>query len=180
MSYLDLFIAFIKVGCFSFGGAYSAIPLIQDVVRQYHMMSEDMLTYMIAVSESTPGPIMINLATYVGTHQGGIIGAIIATLSVVLPSFIVILFITIVLKDILKNPYIKAIIQGLKPCIIGIILYSGISMFIKHTYHDDLALIVLLLLVMVKLIYKKVYHSHISPILFIIISSFIGMIVYGI
>ena len=70
MIYLDLLIGFLKVGCFAFGGAYGAIPLIRDVVMSYGWLSEDMLTYMIAVSESTPGPIMVNLATYVGITQG--------------------------------------------------------------------------------------------------------------
>ena len=85
MTYLELLIGFLKVGCFSFGGAYGAIPLIRDVVMSYGWMNEEELTYMIAVSESTPGPIMVNLATFVGNTQGGIIGAILATLAVVLP-----------------------------------------------------------------------------------------------
>ena len=71
MIYLELFVGFLKVGLFSFGGGYASIPLIRDVVMSYGWLSEDMLTYMIAVSESTPGPIMVNLATYVGITQGG-------------------------------------------------------------------------------------------------------------
>ena len=72
MIYLDLFLGFLKVGCFSFGGAYGAIPLIRDVVISYGWLSDEMLTYIIAVSESTPGPIMVNLATYIGISQAGI------------------------------------------------------------------------------------------------------------
>ena len=79
MIYLDLLIGFLEVGCFSFGGAYAAIPLIRDVVLRYGWVSEEMLTDMIAVSESTPGPIMVNLATYVGSSQAGIPGAAIAS-----------------------------------------------------------------------------------------------------
>ena len=86
MIYLQLFLGFLKVGCFAFGGAYGAIPLIRDVVISYGWLSDEMLTYMIAVSESTPGPIMVNLATYIGSNQAGILGAVIATLAVVLPS----------------------------------------------------------------------------------------------
>ena len=71
MMYLDLFLGFLKVGCFAFGGAYGAIPLIRDVVMDYGWLNDEMLTYMIAVSESTPGPIMVNVATYVGIHQAG-------------------------------------------------------------------------------------------------------------
>ena len=93
MIYWDLFLGFLKVGCFTFGGAYSAIPLIRDVVRSYGWLSDETLTYMIAVSESTPGPIIVNLATYVGNSQAGFWGAVLATLAVVLPSFFVILLI---------------------------------------------------------------------------------------
>ena len=91
MNLLNLLIGFLKVGLFAFGGGYAAVPLIRDVVLSYGWLDPDMLTHMIAVSESTPGPIMINLATYVGSTQGGILGALIATLAVILPSFIIIL-----------------------------------------------------------------------------------------
>ena len=91
MIYWDLLIGFLKVGLFAFGGAYGAIPLIRDVVLAYGWLDDEMLTYMIAVSESTPGPIMVNLATYVGSSKAGLPGALIATAAVVLPSFIIIL-----------------------------------------------------------------------------------------
>ena len=111
MIYWDLFLGFLKVGCFTFGGAYSAIPLIRDVVRSYGWLSDETLTYMIAVSESTPGPIIVNLATYVGNSQAGFWGAVLATLAVVLPSFFVILLIMGVLKNTLKNKYVQAILE---------------------------------------------------------------------
>ena len=79
MIFLDLFLGFLRVGCFTFGGGYAAIPLIRDVVLDYGWLTEDQLTYMIGVSESTPGPIMVNLATYVGSSQGGILGSLLAT-----------------------------------------------------------------------------------------------------
>ena len=85
MIFLELFFAFLKVGSFTFGGGYSAIALIRDVVLSYGWLSDEMLTYMIAVSESTPGPIMVNLATYVGSSQAGALGGLLATFAVVLP-----------------------------------------------------------------------------------------------
>ncbi|CBK74624.1 Chromate transport protein ChrA [Butyrivibrio fibrisolvens 16/4] len=88
MIYIDLLIGFLEVGLFSFGGAYSAIPLIRDVVRVHAWLDDEMLAYMIAISESTPGPIMVNMATYIGSEKGGLLGAIIATTSVVLPAFL--------------------------------------------------------------------------------------------
>ena len=75
MIYFELLLGFLKVGCFSFGGAYGAIPLIRDVVTSYNWLDEEMLTYIIAVGESSPGPIMVNLATYVGSTQAGFCGA---------------------------------------------------------------------------------------------------------
>ena len=85
--YLDLFLGFLKVGLFAFGGAYGAIPLIRDVVLSYGWLSDEALSYMIAVSESTPGPIMVNLATYIGSAKAGVLGAAVATFAVVLPAF---------------------------------------------------------------------------------------------
>ena len=82
MIYLELLWGFLKVGFFAFGGAYGAIPLIRDVILSYGWLSDDELTYMIAVSESTPGPIMVNLATYVGSSKAGLPGALLATLAV--------------------------------------------------------------------------------------------------
>jgi len=128
MIYLHLFLGFLRVGCFAFGGAYGAIPLIRDVVLSYGWLSDEALAYMIAVSESTPGPIMVNLATYIGSSQAGLLGAILATAAVVLPSFIIILLVTATLSTLLKNRYVQAILRGLKPCIIGIVLATGVYM----------------------------------------------------
>ena len=126
MIYLDLLLGFLKVGCFTFGGGYAAIPLIRDVVMSYGWLTEDQLTYMIAVSESTPGPIMVNMATYVGSSQGGLLGAILASLAVVMPSFCIILLILILLRSIIKNPNVQAILRGMQPCVVGIILATGV------------------------------------------------------
>ena len=100
---IDLFLSFAKIGLFTFGGGYAMISLIRDVVLSYGWLDDEMLTYMIAVSESTPGPIMVNLATYVGSTRAGLPGALVAVLTVTLPSFIVILLVTAFLKTALKN-----------------------------------------------------------------------------
>ena len=89
-----------------------------------------MFTHMIAVSESTPGPIMANTATYVGSGQAGLPGAAIATIGVVLPSFIIILLIVTLMKNLIKNKYVQAVLRGIKPCFIGIVLAMGIYMVI--------------------------------------------------
>ena len=180
MIYLDLLFGFLRVGCFAFGGAYGAIPLIRDVVLSYGWMTDEALTYMIAVSESTPGPIMVNLATYVGSSQGGLLGAIIATLAVILPSFIIILLIMACLKNTLKNKYIQAVLRGLKPCIIGIIFATGVFMTVNHAVADTRAGILTIVLAAIMFGSKPVLKKKISPILLILLSACMGMVVYGV
>ena len=186
MILLELFIGFLRVGCFAFGGAYGAIPLIRDVVLSYGWLDEEMLTYMIAVSESTPGPIMVNLATYVGSSQAGIPGALIATIAVVLPSFIIILLVTVLLKTVLENPYVQAVLRGLKPSMIGIILATGVYMIIRNgiVIQEKVILIrPLILTLMLALIYfgsRKISKNGISPIMLICISAIAGAALYGI
>lgn len=186
MILLELFIGFLKVGCFAFGGAYGAIPLIRDVVLSYGWLEDEMLPYMIAVSESTPGPIMVNLATYVGSSQAGILGAMIATLAVVLPSFLIILLVTALLKTVLKNPYVQAVLRGLKPCMIGIILATGAYMIFKNgIVVQDQAVQIrpLILTVVLGVIYfgsRKVKKGGISPVLLICLSALVGIAAYGV
>ena len=132
MIYLDLFLGFLKVGCFSFGGAYAAIPLIRDVVLSYGWLDDEALSYMIAISESTPGPIMVNLATYVGSSQGGLLGSALATFAVILPAYLIILLVLVILKTLLKNPTFQAVLGALKPCVVGIILATGANMILNY------------------------------------------------
>ena len=186
MIYLDLLIGFLKVGLFAFGGAYGAIPLIRDVVLAYGWLNDEMLTYMIAVSESTPGPIMVNLATYVGSSQAGFPGALIATAAVVLPSFIIILLIMVLLKKLLKNPYVQAILRGMKPYIIGIILATGLYMILHNCVDSSIqfslnttAIIMTVVLSAVYFGSGKILKKGISPIGLIGISAVAGIIIYG-
>lgn len=180
MIYLDLFLGFLRIGCFAFGGAYGAIPLIRDLVLSYGWMTDETLTYIIAVSESTPGPIMINLATYIGSSQGGLLGAIIATLAVVIPSFVIILLVTAILKNVIKNKYVQAVLCGLKPCIIGIILATGAYMTVNHAVADIRAGIITVVLAAIMFGSKPVLKKKIPPVLFIGVSACMGVIVYGI
>lgn len=187
MIWLELFLGFLEVGCFSFGGAYGAIPLIRDVALSYGWLSDETITYMIAVSESTPGPIMINMATYVGSSQAGFLGALLATAAVVLPSFLVILLVTAVLTSALKNCYVKALLQGLKPCVIGIVLATGIYMILHNCFGSVLSagcdlrvILVTVLLFLIKILYQRRTQKKLSPIFLIAISAVLGVIVFGI
>jgi len=187
MIYLELFIGFLKVGSFAFGGGYGAIPLIRDVVLSYGWISDEMLTYMIAVSESTPGPIMVNMATYIGSEQAGFLGAVIATLAVVLPSFIIIVLITALLKTALKNRYVQALLGGLKPCVIGIVLATGIYMVLSNCLGTISAvnvnlpsILIVVILYAVMCGYKYFAKKKLSPIMLIVVSAVVGIVVYGI
>ena len=185
MIYIQLFLGFLYVGCFSFGGAYSAIPLIRDAVLAYGWLTEDMLAYIIAVSESTPGPIMVNLATYVGFSQAGIPGAILATVAVVLPAFLIVLALTAALSKVAGNKYIQAIFNGIFPCIIGIIFATGGWMIIKNLFSvpfssfDIVAVVITLILAVVYFGFGKKGKKKISPVGLIAISALLGMVGYA-
>lgn len=182
---MDLFIGFLKVGCFAFGGAYSAIPLIRDVVLGYGWLTDETLTHMIAVSESTPGPIMVNLATYVGSHQGGVIGAALATLAVVLPSFLIILLVASLMHHAMKNKYVQAVLRGVKPCMIGVILATGVYMTAKAcltaggmtAINVNACLIAALLFAALSLSKKKM-KKKLSAIQLIVLSAVLGILIY--
>ena len=182
---IDLFLGFFKVGCFTFGGAYSAIPLIREVVLCHGWLTDETLSHMIAVSESTPGPIMVNLATYIGSSQAGLPGALLATLGVVLPSFLVILLIAALMRHAIKNKYVQAVLRGLKPCMIGVILATGVYMTGKAclTAGGMLAINVNAVLIAAALLgtlaySKKKMKKKLSPIQLIVLSACLGILIY--
>ena len=180
MIYLDLFLGFLQVGCFAFGGAYGAIPLIRDVVLRYGWLTSEELTYMIAVSESTPGPIMVNLATYVGSTQAGLAGSVLATLAVVLPSFLLILLITAIMRTAVKNKYVQAVLRGLKPCIIGIVLATGLQMTVSHCVENSTIGLRPLLITAALAAVMYLRKKKLSPVLLILLSALCGVVAYGI
>ena len=185
MIYLELFLGFLIVGCFSFGGAYGAIPLIREVVMTHGWADEELFAYFVAVSESTPGPIMVNMATYVGSSQGGALGALLATTAVVLPAFLIILLVVSILSRILEHPYIKACLKGIEPCVIGIILATGVAMMWENVVADisnvkaDIdaaALVITLCLAAFSKVHKKRHKKPLSPIALIVTAAVLGMI----
>lgn len=187
MILLDLFVGFFKVSCFAFGGAYGAIPLIRELVLSQGWLSDEMLTYMIAVSESTPGPIMVNLATYIGSSQAGFLGALIATIAVVLPAFLIIILVMVFFKTALKNKYIQVILGGLKPCVVGIVLATGLYIILVNCFGtiteikiDLQAIIITILLVISMIGYKQITKKKLTPIMLIILSAIAGIVIYGI
>ena len=124
ISLLKLFWTFFKIGLFTFGGGYAMIPMIIEETEQFGVLGEEEIVDFIAISESTPGPFAINIATFIGYHQEGILGAISATIGVVLPSFIIILLLVNILERVKENRYFKSIIKTVMPLVIGLILSS--------------------------------------------------------
>ena len=178
MIYLELLLGFLQVGCFAFGGAYAAIPLIRDVVLSYGWITEEKLSYMIAIAESTPGPIMVNLATYIGSNQGGMLGAAIATTAVVLPAFFIMILAVVVLNKAIKNRYVQATLAAITPCIIGIILATGAEMTV-HALTGMWEIILGAVLAVILFGARFVLKKKISTIAFIGIAAVLGILVFS-
>ncbi len=185
MIYISLFLAFFKIGMFAFGGAYGAVPLIQESVLAHGWMDEAMFSNIVAISESTPGPIMVNTATYIGNSQAGIPGAAAATLGVVLPSFLIILVITSMLHGFLKNRIVQAVLKGVKPCLMGIILATGVFMVIKAVFPavgipsvDWKACAIVIFLAAAAGVSRCVSRREISPVLLIVFAGVLGTLLY--
>lgn len=188
MIYLELFWTFFKVGLFSFGGAYGLIAMIKQEILMQGWLSEEMLYNFIGVSESTPGPISVNLATFIGAEQGGVFGAILATLGVVLPSFIIILLLVRVLSKFSENKITKGLMSGIQPVVLALIIMTGVTIAIQNFVinfgiweaiaFDYRALIIMGVLGAILLIVNVGFKKFISPIFLIILSAGIGMLIY--
>lgn len=180
MKYLILFLTFLKVGAFTFGGGYAMLPLIQAEVLKNGWLTEEQLVDFIAVSESTPGPFAVNISTYVGMTVGGILGAFLSTLGVVLPSFIIILIVARFYEKYKKSTIVSGCMKGLKPAVIGLIGFAlfnaGKIVFFPAGFALErlisLSFLVAFLLfaAMFVLAVKKV-----NPILIICISAVVGI-----
>ena len=173
MTYLNLFFVFFKVGLFSFGGGYAILPLMQhEVVDINKWISFKEFMDIVAVSQITPGPISINLATHVGYRIGGTIGSTIATTSVVLPSIIIVSLIVIFLKRFSKLPVVQRIFKSLRVTIVGLILAAGIALFVKENFIDYKSYIIFTSLLIGGLVFK------IGSITLIILSGVAGAVLY--
>lgn len=189
MILLELFLTFFEIGALTFGGGYAMIPFVREQVLAHGWLSEEELLNMIAVSESTPGPIAVNMATFVGSNEAGILGSVFATLGVVLPSFIIILIISALLKNFLKYNGVKAFLSGVRPCVVSLILGTATTLFLSVLLgigSGDFALnidikgiIIFAIIVVLAMILKKIKGKKPSPILMIAISACLGMIFYS-
>ena len=186
--YLRLFWEFFKTGLFAVGGGMATLPFMYDISDKTGWFTHSMLADMVAVSESTPGPIGVNMATYVGFVTGGVPGAVIATVGLVTPSVIVILLIARVLKAFRENQYVDAGFYGLRPCSIGLIAAAGVLVIKLALFNTELyastgaiaalfnvkALILAAVLLAATRCIKKLKGLH--PIVFILASAVIGIV----
>lgn len=189
MIYLQLFLNFLKIGVVSFGGGYGMIPLIQETVISHGWLTQEEILNFIAVSESTPGPIAINMATFIGSSQGGILGSFIATLGIVIPSFVIILLIATLAKNLMKFAGVKATLNGIRPTIIGMIFATFVTMFISTIFSiktvesifafDWKGLVIFAVVAIIALAFKLWRKKSISPILLIVFSGGLGLLMYS-
>ena len=188
MIYLKLFLTFLKIGAISFGGGYGMISIMRDDCLSNNWLTEDELLNFIAVAESTPGPIAVNMATFIGSSQGGALGAFLATLGVVLPSFVVIMLVASVFTRLLKYAGVKATFGGIRPAIIALILGTAVIMLVSLVFgrqnidssfsFDYKSLVVLFVIISSSLLYKRIRKKPISPIFLIILSGALGVLLY--
>lgn len=188
MILLELFITFFYIGITTFGGGYAMIPLVREQVIAHGWLTEAEFLNIIAVAESTPGPVAINMATFIGSAQAGILGSALATLGVVLPSFIIILLISAVIKDFLKYKAVNAFLEGVRPVVVGLITATAVTMFfsnllgiatVKSSFAPDIAgLIIFAIIIAISLVWKKIKNKKPSPIVMILISAALGMVFY--
>ncbi|MBQ4098002.1 MAG: chromate transporter [Clostridia bacterium] len=185
---LQLFLTFFKIGAVSFGGGYAMIPLITEEAIAFGLTKEQVMNF-IAVAESTPGPIAINMATFIGSSQAGFLGSLLATLGVVLPSFIIILLIAALIGGLLKFAGVNAFIKGIRPVVVGLIIATGITMILSvilslETISAGIslnwkALVIFSVLAIIFYLYKRFKKKTISPILLILIAAVLGIVFYG-
>ncbi len=169
MIYPQLILEFFKIGLFSFGGGYATIPFLYHISVTYGWYSLAELSQMTAVASITPGPVGINVATYAGLKVGGIIGALCATISEMLPSLILVIIVSRVLNKFSDNYYVKTLIETLKPISCALLLSVAVGL-VKPNLGDINALILLVFLLLLSWKSKK------SPLFYILISALLGVI----
>lgn len=186
MIYLILALEFFKIGLFSIGGGLATIPFLSELGVKYNWFTQKELIDMIAISESTPGPIGINMATYVGFKTAGILGAIVATLSEVLPAIIIITIIAKAFSKFKNNAAFNKIMKGIRPCTFALIIVAFISVFSNSVMPinqiNNLELfktgidIRLILMFIGVYIFKRFTKFH--PLVYIFVSAILGIIIF--
>lgn len=175
--YLSLFLTMLKIGLFTFGGGYAMIAMLEnEFVEKKKWLDKDEFLDIAAIAESTPGPIAINAATYIGYKNSGIIGSMIATLGICIPSFAIIYAISLFFDDFLSFTLVAYAFKGIQICVVYLILTAGLKMLkqIKKTTFN----IIIILLTLIGMIVFSLFAVKFSTIFYILISGACGVAVY--
>lgn len=167
--FLQLFFQFFHVGVFSFGGGYATLPFLYDIAEKYHWYSSSQLTDMLAISSITPGPVGVNIATFAGFQTAGILGALIATTAVILPSFIIVTIVSKVLDKFKTNRAVKGALRGIKPA--GCALLSAVGLRLLFTSNLHLLGTILLAALIITSFLKKQ-----DPLVYLGVSALVGLL----
>ncbi len=174
----NLFLTFFKIGLFTFGGGYAMISQIKEtVVEKNKWITEDELVEIIAIAEATPGPIAINMATFIGYKKRGVLGSAMATLGVVLPSFMIIFIISLFAEAFKQIKLVAYAFSGIKAAVAFLILKTGISMLVKMK--RALYRILSFCIVLICMVLFEIFEISFSAVYFIIIGGIIGIMLYS-
>ncbi len=180
---LDLFLTFAKIGAFTFGGGYAMLSLIdRECAEKKQWITSDELTEITVIAESTPGPIAINLATYTGYKKAGVKGAVVSTLGVILPSFLIIWFISSFMENFLSIGIVAKAFKGIRIAVAVLIIQAALKMIknlIKKTRHKSISAVIVALF-FAAIIAINLLEFSFSTIYLILIAGAIGLAVYGI
>ena len=168
--FIQLFLQFFHVGVFSFGGGYATLPFLYDIAEKYHWYSAKQLTDMLAISSITPGPIGVNVATFAGFATSGILGSLIATTAIILPSYIIVTIVYKVLDKFRTNRNVKGAIRGLKPAGCAILSAVGIKLLFTSNLH------LLGILILVAFVVASLKQKH-DPLFYLGISAVLGLVI---
>ena len=176
---LELFWIFFKLGLFTFGGGYAMLPHIKEVVvEKKSWLTEDEILEIIAIAESTPGPIAINMATYIGYKQKGFWGSLFATMGVVLPSLIIIFVISLFFENFIQNTIVAYAFTGIKAGVAFLITKTGVEMLFKMK--KKIFNIIFFSLILISMLLLEIFAVTFSSIFFILAGGVVGLIVFAI
>lgn len=189
MIYLQLFFSFLKVGTFAFGGGYAMLSLIGDAVLSYGWMTQEEFLSFLGVETLIPGPIVVNMATYVGYEQAGFPGALLTTIGVVLPSFIIILIVAAFIRNLLRYPPVRVFITSMRPALSGLLSAVAVTMALTvflsidtiktaAITYDWRAVTILAVVIAIPGIWTRYKKKEVSSILLVAISGLLGMLLF--
>lgn len=178
MTLLHLFLSYLKIGFFGFGGGYAMLSLIHsEVVVHNEWLTNGEFSDIVAISQMTPGPIAINSATYIGYEVAGIWGSIVATIAVCLPALTIMMLLTRFFLRLHDNPYVKGVVSGMKPVVIGMIMAAALLLIFPHSddgrsFIDGWSWVIFILTLILS-------ARKVNPILLILLSAVMGVVIYG-